>query len=147
MKFHLFNVLAAGFRTAKAGAATSINCAVNPELNTQQCFYYADCKPSVSIPLSRLVWYEVRITSGRVSPYGMCNTSSYLAHVVATVLTFSFLYARTSRGLGVAYSSNLYLHIVESYFTSQLTKNVQQGGIFVHTARVHLHEYNMHATT
>ena len=81
IKLHLFDVLAAGFRTAKAGAATSINCAVNPELNTQQCFYYADCKPSVSIPLSRLVWYEVRITSGKVSPSGMCNTSWYLAQM------------------------------------------------------------------
>ena len=40
-------------RNVKDGAATTINCAVNPELNTQQCFYYSDCRPKEPIPIAR----------------------------------------------------------------------------------------------
>ena len=32
-------------RNPKDGAATTINCAVNPELNTQEAVYYDDCAP------------------------------------------------------------------------------------------------------
>ena len=94
IKFHLI-VLAAGFRTAKAGAATSINCAVNPEFNTQQCFYYADCKPSVSIPLSRLVWYELRSEDYSVSlivPMA-CVTQVHIWHICLQL--FDLLFSRS----------------------------------------------------
>ena len=39
-------------RDVVKGAATSINCAVNPELNSQQCYYYKDTKPSSPLPIS-----------------------------------------------------------------------------------------------
>jgi hypothetical protein len=32
-------------RKPEAGAATSLNCAVNPDLNSQQHFYYDSCQP------------------------------------------------------------------------------------------------------
>lgn len=32
-------------RTPQMGAATSLNCAVNPDLNSQQHFYYDSCCP------------------------------------------------------------------------------------------------------
>ena len=31
-------------RSAEQGAATAINCAVNPSLNARQAFHYADCQ-------------------------------------------------------------------------------------------------------
>ena len=42
-------------RSPKDGAATTINCAVNPELNTQQCIYYDSCRPATSSAASRCV--------------------------------------------------------------------------------------------
>ena len=44
-------------RDTVKGAATTINCAVNPELNTKECHYYDSCKRANSIPLSMLVFY------------------------------------------------------------------------------------------
>ena len=35
------------------GAATAINCAVNPELNSQQARYYANCKEASPSSVSR----------------------------------------------------------------------------------------------
>ena len=35
------------------GSATSINCAVNPELNKQEHFYYTDCNVKAPIPASQ----------------------------------------------------------------------------------------------
>ena len=32
-------------RTAATGAATTLNCAMNPALNSQQHFYYDSCRP------------------------------------------------------------------------------------------------------
>ena len=41
-------------RTPVEGAATSLNCAVNPQLNSQQHFYYESCRPKLSSANSRL---------------------------------------------------------------------------------------------
>ena len=40
-------------RTPRDGAATTINCAVNPQLNSQQAHYYSDCHVTQSSDLSR----------------------------------------------------------------------------------------------
>ena len=40
-------------RSCKDGAATTINCAVNPQLNTQQALYYDSCRPVQSSAVSR----------------------------------------------------------------------------------------------
>ena len=40
-------------RGVKDGAATTINCAVNPQLNSGQCFYYSDCAPKQPIAIAR----------------------------------------------------------------------------------------------
>ena len=32
-------------KSPKKGALTTINCAINPTLNSQQAIYYSDCKP------------------------------------------------------------------------------------------------------
>ena len=40
-------------RKADAGAATSLNCAVNPDLNSQQHFYYDSCRPKDPNPEAR----------------------------------------------------------------------------------------------
>ena len=40
-------------RSLKDGAATTINCAVNPELNTQEALYYDSCRPKQSSADSR----------------------------------------------------------------------------------------------
>ena len=40
-------------KTVAEGAITTINCAVNPELNSQQCYYYSDAKVTPSSELSR----------------------------------------------------------------------------------------------
>ena len=32
-------------RSPEKGAMTTINCAVNPVLNSQQAFYYSSCRP------------------------------------------------------------------------------------------------------
>lgn len=45
----------ATMRNVKDGAATTINCAVNPELNSQQCFYYADCRPKQPTTIARCI--------------------------------------------------------------------------------------------
>ena len=38
--------LLSGFaKTPQKGALTTINCAVNPTLNSQQAIFYRDCKP------------------------------------------------------------------------------------------------------
>jgi len=49
MTFHLLVI----GRTPKDGAATTINCAVNPQLNTQQALYYDNCRPTQSSSISR----------------------------------------------------------------------------------------------
>jgi len=51
--FHSYAIFTAVFRSAKQGAATSINCAVNPEFSSQQCYYYESCRLSYCTPLSR----------------------------------------------------------------------------------------------
>ena len=40
-------------KSSAKGAITSVNCAVNPELNSQQCYYYSDANVSSSSVLSR----------------------------------------------------------------------------------------------
>ena len=56
-------------RDAETGAATSVNCAVNPRLDSQRCFYYDSCQIKESSTISRhakilriclwfLVWHE-----------------------------------------------------------------------------------------
>ena len=40
-------------RTPKEGAATTLNCAVNPDLNSQQALYYDSCKESPCNPDAR----------------------------------------------------------------------------------------------
>ena len=40
-------------KSAAKGAITGVNCAINPELNSQQCHYYVDAKVSSSSALSR----------------------------------------------------------------------------------------------
>ena len=42
---HAFYFAVAFMRSIKDGAATTINCAVNPALNSQQCSYYSNCAP------------------------------------------------------------------------------------------------------
>ena len=39
-------------KTVAEGAITTINCAVNPELNSQQCYYYSDAKATPSVQIS-----------------------------------------------------------------------------------------------
>ncbi|KAL5478200.1 hypothetical protein EMCRGX_G025096 [Ephydatia muelleri] len=54
--FHLFALAVkhTGIaRTPRDGAATTINCAVNPQLNSQQAHYYSDCHVTQSSDLSR----------------------------------------------------------------------------------------------
>ena len=48
-----FVILVVG-RTPVEGAATSLNCAVNSQLNSQQHFYYDSCRPKLSSSNSRL---------------------------------------------------------------------------------------------
>ena len=43
------------FRNPKDGAATTINCAVNPHLNSQQAYYYADCRPKEPSATARYI--------------------------------------------------------------------------------------------
>ena len=45
-------VTATVMKDPQQGAATSINCAVNTELNKQQHLYYADCSVSPASPAS-----------------------------------------------------------------------------------------------
>lgn len=40
-------------RGTVAGAATTINCAVNPELNSCKAYYYSDCKPAPATTTAR----------------------------------------------------------------------------------------------
>lgn len=42
-------------RNVTDGAATTINCAVNPALNSQQCFYYSNCAPKQPTAIARHV--------------------------------------------------------------------------------------------
>ena len=49
----LFSLRAVFARSPKTGAATTINAAVNPELNSQQAVYYVSCKPKISSADSR----------------------------------------------------------------------------------------------
>ncbi len=52
MKYkHIF--LIAFARSPEKGAATTLNCAVNPALNSQQAFYYDSCKVSPHNPDAR----------------------------------------------------------------------------------------------
>ena len=39
-------------KSPQQGAATSINCAVNPELNKQQHYYYDNCEVTSPLALS-----------------------------------------------------------------------------------------------
>ena len=55
-------------RTAKQGAATAIDCAVNPQLNSQQCFYYDSCAPKQSSPDSRYLCHSL-------TPMSACSSS------------------------------------------------------------------------
>ena len=48
-----FVILVVG-RTPVEGAATSLNCAVNPQLNSREHFYYDSCRPKLSTAESRL---------------------------------------------------------------------------------------------
>lgn len=41
------------FRDAETGAATSVNCAVNPRLNCQRCLYYDSCHIKEPSAISR----------------------------------------------------------------------------------------------
>ena len=50
----LYHFLSLDFmRSVKDGAATTINCAVNPELNSGQCVYYSDCAPKQPTAIAR----------------------------------------------------------------------------------------------
>ena len=40
-------------RSVKDGAATTVNCAINPDLNSQQCVYYSDCAPKQPTRIAR----------------------------------------------------------------------------------------------
>ncbi len=40
-------------RKPDVGAATSLNCAVNPDLNSRQHFYYDSCRPKEPSAASR----------------------------------------------------------------------------------------------
>ena len=42
-------------RTPKEGAATTLNCAVNPALNSQQAAYYEDCREKPCNPDAKWV--------------------------------------------------------------------------------------------
>jgi hypothetical protein len=57
LKF-LMNSIRWTLRSPKDGAATTINCAVNPELNSQQCIYYDSCRPTTSSAASRNESYQ-----------------------------------------------------------------------------------------
>lgn len=46
-------IMKLGLRSMKDGAVTTINCAVNPELKSQQCAYYSDCQPTPPTDMSR----------------------------------------------------------------------------------------------
>lgn len=41
-------------RSPAKGAVTSLNCAVNPELNTQECHFYSNCR--VTPPPAQALW-------------------------------------------------------------------------------------------
>ena len=46
-------LISAVAKNRQQGAATTINCAVNPELNSRQAFYYEDCRQKQSTAESR----------------------------------------------------------------------------------------------
>ena len=48
-------------REPREGATTSINCAVNPDLNSQQCFYYDSCQVKESSADSRYMYTYVLV--------------------------------------------------------------------------------------
>lgn len=47
---------AAVYKSAMKGAATSVNCAVNPALKSQQCFHYVNCQPVHTNTASRYIY-------------------------------------------------------------------------------------------
>ena len=61
MKFDCWFVSLAMTREPTEGAATSINCAVNPELNSQQCFYYDSCQVKQSSADSRYAFLNTHL--------------------------------------------------------------------------------------
>ena len=71
--FNEESVFTATFRSTKNGAANVINCAVNPDLNTQQSFFYEDCRPSNPAPLARYVIapLQVRIAGESIGSFAL----------------------------------------------------------------------------
>ena len=46
MVYFVYVCMWLGFaKTPEKGALTTINCAINPTLNSQQVVYYSNCKP------------------------------------------------------------------------------------------------------
>jgi len=45
-------------RTPQQGAVTTINCAVNPSLNSQQAIYYNNCRPEQAPVVARCVYTQ-----------------------------------------------------------------------------------------
>ena len=70
------------------GAATTINCAINPKLNSQECHYYDSCAITSPIPLSLLVF------------------SSYFARIM-TICIIEILIYRSNCGISVLTMSKL----------------------------------------
>ena len=54
-------ILAALAKNRQQGAATTINCAVNPELNSRQAYYYEDCRRKESTADSRYISFPQRV--------------------------------------------------------------------------------------
>ena len=50
-------------RTPQQGAVTTINCALNPSLNSQQAVYYNNCRPEQAPVAARYICvkYNVKI--------------------------------------------------------------------------------------
>ena len=70
-------------RDAKAGAITTINCTVNPQLNSGQCFYYDSCRVKDPSAVSRYIYMHI-------------YTGAHTIHVhqcVCTYFSISLLHA------------------------------------------------------
>ena len=52
--FLLHATIALG-RNPEKGAMTTINCAINPTLNSQQAVYYSNCRPAQANDIARYV--------------------------------------------------------------------------------------------
>jgi WW domain-containing oxidoreductase len=48
-------------RDAQKGATTTLNCAVNPKLNSQRCLYFVNCQPTLPSAIARNVIHQEQL--------------------------------------------------------------------------------------